>query len=158
LSIYDNDRRLADRVLESLRRREFALPQDAQDRLLAVLPAVKDGAKTIEDLADLSVFALKTRPLALGEKELALLTDPTRLLLANLSRDLADANDWNSPALTERLRAFAAGQGVGLGKIGPGLRAVLSGGSPAPDLAGALSALGKHESLGRLEDALSRLR
>jgi glutamyl-tRNA synthetase len=44
---------------------------------------------------------------------------------------------------------------VGLGKIGPGLRAVLSGGSPAPDLAGALVALGKAESLSRLDDALS---
>jgi glutamyl-tRNA synthetase len=32
---------------------------------------------------------------------------------------------------------------------------VLSGGSPAPDLAGALDSLGRDESLGRLDDALS---
>ena len=44
---------------------------------------------------------------------------------------------------------------VGLGKIGPGLRAALSGGAPAPDLAGALVSLGKTESLARLDDALS---
>jgi glutamyl-tRNA synthetase len=42
-----------------------------------------------------------------------------------------------------------------MGKYGPALRAALSGGSPAPDLAGALVSLGKEESLARLDDALS---
>jgi glutamyl-tRNA synthetase len=42
-----------------------------------------------------------------------------------------------------------------MGKFGPALRAALSGGAPAPDLAGALVALGKTESLARLDDALS---
>jgi glutamyl-tRNA synthetase len=62
---------------------------------------------------------------------------------------------WDVPALETLNREFAESEGVGLGKIGPALRAVLSGGSPAPDLAGALVALGKDESLGRLDDALS---
>jgi glutamyl-tRNA synthetase len=54
------------------------------------------------------------------------------------------------------LREFAESEGVGIGKFGPALRAVLSGGSPAPDLAGALVALGKAESLARLDDVLSQ--
>jgi glutamyl-tRNA synthetase len=52
------------------------------------------------------------------------------------------------------LREFAEAEGVGLGKIGPALRGVLSGGASAPDLASALAALGKEEALGRLNDAL----
>jgi glutamyl-tRNA synthetase len=35
---------------------------------------------------------------------------------------------------------------------------VLGGGSPAPDLASTLVSLGKDESLGRLDDALSLVR
>jgi glutamyl-tRNA synthetase len=119
------------------------------------IPLVRDGAKTTLELADLTVFALKKRPLELPEKVLALLTDETRARLGRLRENLADAPAWAVPDLERRLRAFAEAEGVGLGKIGPALRAVLSGGSPAPDLAGALVALGKDESLGRLDDALS---
>ena len=65
----------------------------------------------------------------------------------------------SADSLTElraAVRAFAESEGVGLGKFGPALRGVISGGSPAPDLAGALVSLGKQESLGRLDDALSQ--
>jgi glutamyl-tRNA synthetase len=71
---------------------------------------------------------------------------------------LSQATDWSPSALTPVLRAFAAADGVGLGAFGAPLRAVLSGGASAPDLASALSALGKEESLGRVEDALSHVR
>jgi glutamyl-tRNA synthetase len=153
-----DDRRLADLVIETLARRDVAVADDAQNKIVACIPFVKDGAKTIQELADLVAFALKTRPLELDEKGLSLLTDGTRNLLGRLVTDLAVETSWTPAALTTRLRDFAAAEGVGLGKFGPALRAVLSGGSPAPDLAGALCALGKQESLGRLEDALSRLR
>ena len=58
-------------------------------------------------------------------------------------------------ALEASLRAFAEAEGVGLGKVGPWLRGVLSGGAPAPDLASTLTALGREEALGRMDDALS---
>ena len=61
-------------------------------------------------------------------------------------------------ALRGALRAFAAAEGDGMGAFGQALRAVLAGGASAPDLASALTALGKSESLGRIEDALSQVR
>ena len=153
-----DDGRLAGLVLEVLKGRETPLPADAEPRLLAVVPLVKDGAKTILELADLSLFALKDRPLTLDEKGVALLTDETRARLSRLADDLATADDWTPPALQARLRAFSESEGVGMGKFGPALRSVLSGGAPAPDLAGALAALGAEESLGRIKDALSHVR
>jgi glutamyl-tRNA synthetase len=126
--------------------------------LARTTPLVKDGAKTIVELADLTVFALKTRPLALDEKTLGLLTDETRSRLSRLRDRLATAAEWTLESLAQTLRAFAEAEGVGMGKFGPALRGVLSGGAPAPDLASALVALTRDESLGRLEDALSRLR
>jgi glutamyl-tRNA synthetase len=153
-----DDERLSDLVAEDLKTRPFELPCDARARLLAVIPMVKDGAKTIRDLSDLCVFALKQRPLALDPKGLASLSDEMRALLGRLAIALSSQHDWAPAQLTCALRDFAASEGIGLGKFGAPLRAVLSGGSPAPDLAGALAALGKTESLGRLEDALSQSR
>jgi glutamyl-tRNA synthetase len=150
--------RLTELVTQDLKARAFELPSDARTRLLAVIPLVRDGAKTIGDLSDLSVFALKRRPLELDPKGLSLLTDEVRALLSRLAATLVSQHDWAPAPLTSALRDFAASEGVGLGKFGAPLRAVLSGGSPAPDLAGALAALGKSESLGRLEDALSHSR
>jgi glutamyl-tRNA synthetase len=45
-----------------------------------------------------------------------------------------------------------------MGKIGPALRAALCGPGPGPDLATALASLGREESRGRIDDALSQLR
>jgi len=45
---------------------------------------------------------------------------------------------------------------VGFGKVGPVLRAALTGGLPSPDLGKTLCALGRAESLGRLDDALQQ--
>jgi glutamyl-tRNA synthetase len=92
------------------------------------------------------------------EKALVLLSDETRLRLGRLRDAYAATADWEIPALEALNREFAEKEGVGIGKFGPALRACLSGGSPAPDLAGALVALGKSESLGRLDDALSLVR
>jgi glutamyl-tRNA synthetase len=153
-----DDERLTDLVTEDLETRAFDFPPDARARLLATIPMVKDGAKTIRELSDLCVFALKQRPLLLDSKGQSLLTDEIRALLGRLAVALVSQDDWTPAPLTSALRDFAASEGVGLGKFGAPLRAVLSGGSPAPDLAGALTALGKSQSLGRLEDALSRLR
>ncbi|RAK61849.1 glutamate--tRNA ligase [Phenylobacterium hankyongense] len=130
--------------------------RDADLEILArTIPLVRDGAKTTLELADNTLFVLKQRPLELPEKILGLLTEETRARFARLRETLAATPAWTAPELEATLRAFAESEGVGLGKIGPALRGVLSGGSPAPDLAGSLVALGKHESLGRLDDALS---
>jgi glutamyl-tRNA synthetase len=83
------------------------------------------------------------------------LTEETRARLSRLRNLLETQPAWEVAALEAALRGFAEAEGVGMGKFGPALRAVLSGGSPAPDLAGALVSLGKEESLGRLDDALS---
>jgi len=151
-----DDDRLAGLVTPILEGRGIDLPANGRRRLVAVIPAVKDGAKTLVDLADLSLFAVKSRPLALDDKSVALLTSEVRPLLSRLAAALALEGDWSPVGLGAALRAFALAEGVGLGKFGAALRAVLSGGAPAPDLAGSLAALGKAESLGRVEDALSR--
>jgi glutamyl-tRNA synthetase len=150
-----DDARLAELTLKVHRGREAHLPTDALERLTAVIPLVKEGAKTIPELADLTIFALKARPLTLEAKTQQVLSDPeTHGRMERLAGALEVAKDWSHAALETELKNFAAAEGVGLGKIGPGLRGILSGGAVAPDLASALSGLGREESLGRLKDAL----
>jgi glutamyl-tRNA synthetase len=147
--------RLAKLVADVHKSRDWPLHDDHIAVLERVIPHVRDGAKTTLELADATVFALKRRPLELPEKARELLSEETRGRLGRLREALAAAPAWEVSALEALNRQFAESEGVGLGKIGPALRAALSGGSPAPDLAGALVALGKDESLGRLDDALS---
>jgi glutamyl-tRNA synthetase len=151
-------RRLVDLVTPILESREWKLKSTDRAILERTVPLVRDGAKTLLELADLLVFVLRERPLELPEKGRAVLTEEVLGRLARLRDDLAGAIDWAAPALEAGIRSFAEREGVGLGKIGPGLRMVLGGGSPAPDLASTLVSLGKDESLARLDDALSQLR
>jgi glutamyl-tRNA synthetase len=147
--------RLALLVADVLKGRDWPLRSTDLPLIEHVIPLVRDGAKTVLELADACVFALKPRPLEMPEKARALLNEETAARLARLRVRFAAAETWDVASLEALNKSFAESEGVGLGKIGPALRAVLSGGSPAPDLAGALVALGKDESLGRLDDALS---
>ncbi|MCA6299222.1 MAG: hypothetical protein IM624_08470 [Phenylobacterium sp.] len=81
------------------------------------------------------------------------MTEETCARLGRLAAWIEGA-EWTLAALEASIRSFAEAEGVGIGKFGPALRAVLSGGSPAPDLAGALVSIGRDESLARIQDAL----
>ena len=150
--------RLTDLTLEILKSRDWRLKSTDRPILERTIPLVREGAKTLLDLADAVVFVLKTRPLELPDKARSMLSRETLDRLARLRDDLAAAPAWQVAALEARIRAFAEREAVGIGKFGPALRAVLSGGSPAPDLASALVSLGKDESLARIADALSLVR
>ena len=67
---------------------------------------------------------------------------------------LADLETWHHTDIKAALDKFAESEGIGFGKVGPPLRAALTGGLPAPDLAIALELLGRTESLARLGDVM----
>jgi glutamyl-tRNA synthetase len=153
-----DDERLAGLVTEVLAARGLDLPDDLPGRLARTIPLVKEGAQTIPQLADLVLFALAPAGGALTDKTRGLLTEEMVARLTRLAAVLAAANDWSGAALAERLKEFGEAEGGGFGKFGPALRAILAAGTVAPDLASALSALGREEALGRLNDALSQVR
>jgi glutamyl-tRNA synthetase len=156
IKLADNAR-LAALVEKVLASRDAPAPDHLKPRLPELVGLVKEGAKTVLDIADALAFVLRSRPFELDAKTAGqLANNETFERLTRLSSRLSDANDWSIPALEALIRSFAEAEGVGLGKIGPALRGVLSGGAPAPDLATTLVALGQEESLRRLADALSR--
>ena len=150
-----DDERLVRLVEAAMQGRGETPDPQATLALRTAVPLVKSRAKTVLELADQLAFVLKRRPLALDEKTRGQLSDETRARLGRLEGALRDAADFSPAALEAQLRAFAEAEGVGMGKFGPALRGVLAGGSPAPDLAATLAALGREEALGRLHDALT---
>jgi len=148
--------RLASLVARILKSRDVKLRQGDEALIARTIPFVRDGAKTTLELADAVLFVLKTRPLELPEKTVGQIAEAELAgRIGRLRTALANVSDWSVPGLEAALRQFAESEGVGMGKFGPQLRAILSGGAPAPDLAGAMTALGREESLGRIDDALS---
>jgi glutamyl-tRNA synthetase len=150
-----DDDRLTTLTKDAFARRGVSLDETATARLRAAIPLVKEGAQTLLQLADLTQFAIAQRPVSIPEKGQKLLTDETVARLRRLLDRLAiPGTAWTAETLLAELRAFSESEGVGLGKFGPALRVVLGGEAAVPDLASALTALGREESLSRLDDAL----
>ncbi|MFV4649140.1 hypothetical protein ACNJUT_21345, partial [Mycobacterium tuberculosis] len=107
----DNDR-LAALTLHVHEGRGVHAAPERKAALPAVIALVKDGAQTTLQLADLTLFALKSRPLALDAKTQGMLTDETRGRLSRLRARVAEA-EWAVAELEGEIRAFAESEGVG---------------------------------------------
>lgn len=151
-----DDDRLAKQVLDVHLARGHTLGPDDEARLLRAMPFVKDRAKTLLELADQTGFVLKTRPLTIYEKALPMLAGESGERIGRLTGRLRLFESWDVFALEAELKVFAEEEAVGFGKIGPAVRAALTGDGVSPDIAKTLASLGREESLGRLDDALQQ--
>jgi glutamyl-tRNA synthetase len=121
--------------------------------LRAAMPFLKERAKNLIELTDNSKFLTAKRPLALDDKAARLLDAEARARLGRLALSLSAIDDWSGEPLEAAVRAFAEGEALKLGKIAQPLRAALTGGVVSPGIFDVLTALGRAESLGRLDDA-----
>jgi len=151
-----NDDRMAKQLLDVHLARGHALGEDDEARLVRAMPFLKDRAKTVVELADQSGFVLRRRPLDIYEKALPLLAGESGERIGRLRDRLKLFASWDVFALEAELKVFAEEEAVGFGKIGPAVRAALTGDGVSPDIAKTLAALGREESLGRLDDALQQ--
>jgi glutamyl-tRNA synthetase len=148
-----DDERLARILFDYIAtQRQWTLDEALKQRVRAAMPVLKHRAKTIADLADQSFFLIRVRPLALDAAAEKAMKEDVMLRLRRLKPALEGLTLWDGPTIAETLQAFARDEGVGMGQIGPGLRAVVTGGAPAPDLAQTLALLGRDETLARLGD------
>ena len=155
------------RQADDLRLIELARPQfekrlgaapDAQGRarLLAGMAELKQRAKTVVELAEMASFYLRRRPLEVDERARRLLDEPALAQLAGLRRTLAGIEDWTAPEIEAAVRASAEEAGVKLGRIAQPMRAALTGSATSPGIFEVARILGRAETLGRLDDALTR--
>ncbi len=124
----------------------------AESRILALMPGLKERAKTLVELTTSAAFLARTLPLAMDARAHALLTPDARTLLSGIAPQLA-ATDFSQAALDAALRAYAAAAGVKLGQVAQPLRAALTGGTTSPGIDATLAALGRDEALARIAAA-----
>ncbi|HEY3694760.1 glutamate--tRNA ligase, partial [Phenylobacterium sp.] len=122
-----DDDRLARDVLNRLAHRpDLSLGSIAAGRIRALLPHLKERAKTLVELADSAAFLARVVPLPIEPKAAGQLTAEARLLLRDVGQALA-ATDFTTPALDAALRSFAEQSGRKLGQVAQPLRAALTG-------------------------------
>ncbi len=148
-----DDDRLTALVLERLAHRpELAVGAHAAGRIRALMPHLKERAKTIIDLADAAAFLAHPLPLPMQPKAEAQLTAEAKLMLRDVAAALA-ASDFTIAGLDAALRAFADSTGRKLGQVAQPLRAALTGSTVSPGIDATLAALGRDEALARLAAA-----
>jgi glutamyl-tRNA synthetase len=147
-----DDARLARLLAEHIvLHKQWSLSPTAQARVEKSVSVLKKRAKTVAEMADQARFLLLERPLALDAKAQSLIKD-NQQRLKRLHERLAAESAWENAELAATLKAFATNEGVGLGQIGPPLRAALTGGAPSPDIGQTLELLGRDEALARIAD------
>ena len=150
-----DDARLAEEVMARLAGKPGLVSDDvARARIQTLMPALKERARTLVELAESAAFLARTPPLPMNEKAQALLDAPgARAMLGDLARALARV-DFTPPALHAALVAFAEAHGKKLGEVAQPLRAALTGATTSPPIDATLAALGREETLARLTAVL----
>jgi glutamyl-tRNA synthetase len=148
-----DDARLTDLVAERLRETEGTVVSDETlARVRALMPQLKERAKTLVELAKAAEFLCRSVPLPMLPKAEAALTPEARGVLRDLGPALA-ASDFTVAGLDAALRAFAESAGKKLGEVAQPLRAALTGSNVSPGIDATLAALGREEALRRIAAA-----
>jgi glutamyl-tRNA synthetase len=146
-----DDARLTADVIERLSG-EGSVSEAQAARIAALMPGLKERAKTLAELAASAAFLVRSVPLAFDAKAQAMLTPEAKAMLGDLAGVL-DATDFSPAALDAALRGFAEGSGRKLGQVAQPLRAALTGSLTSPGIDATLAALGRAEALGRIRAA-----
>jgi glutamyl-tRNA synthetase len=119
------------------------------ERIRKGLHDLKERAHTLIELANASLFYVRSRPLAMDEAAGKALDRP---LLGEISQILSGLSDFTSGAIETALKEFSTQKGLKLGKVAMPLRAAITGSTNSPSVFHVAEILGKSEVLGRLGD------
>ncbi len=144
-----DDARLREDVVMRLAKSGVVVDAAAMERILRLMPGLKERAKNLADLAVSAAFLARGVPLPFEPKALALLTEEAKAMLGRLVPVLA-ATDFSAAGVDAALRDFAETEGRKLGQVAQPLRAALTGSTMSPGIDATLEALGAQESLARL--------
>jgi glutamyl-tRNA synthetase len=149
-----DDARLTAEVMKRLAGQDgVVLNTETESRIRALMPGLKERAKTLVELAASAAFLARNVPLPFEDKARALLTPEAKTLLGELAERL-DATDFSAAAVDAALRAYAEATGRKLGQLAQPLRAVLTGSTTSPGIDVTLAALGREEALVRIKEGL----
>lgn len=146
-----DDGALADEVAHLLGRKDppQTLSAIGRERLIKAMPALKERAKTLVELATSAEFLFTDGARELDAAAAKILSDEARRALGEFLGTL-EGTDWTGHALEEKARAFAEAKSLKLGQVAQPVRAALTGKTTSPPIFAMLEVLGREESLKRL--------
>jgi len=121
------------------------------ERLQHAISTLKERGQTLPELAESCRFLWDSNAENLNKKARKALREDGIKRLSELREALDAADSWTIEALQGVLDAYCAAHTLSMGQVGPPLRAALTGGLPAPDLAPVMYWLGRDEVLARIE-------
>jgi glutamyl-tRNA synthetase len=143
------DARLTREVLERYARGGVAFGTDGAARVRALMPDLKERAKTLKELAEAAIFVVADGAPLPDAKAAALLTPEAKARLGDLAQFLGDA-PWERRDLEQWLRDYAEVKGLKLGLVAQPLRVALTGSTQSPPIDAVLMALGRSEAVSRM--------
>jgi glutamyl-tRNA synthetase len=150
----DDEELIRDVLRRLAHRADVSLGSLAPERIRALMPALKERAKTLVELADSAAFLARSVPLPMEPKAGAVLTTEAKSMLREVAMLLAET-DFSLPAIDAALRQFAERSGRKLGQVAQPLRAALTGSTVSPGIDAVLNVLGREEALSRIGAATS---
>ena len=131
---------------------DLVLDEVTGQRILALMPGLKERAKTLVELAASAAFLARRVKLTFDPKAQAVLTDDAKGMLRDLAGALA-ATDFSVAGVDAALRLYAEQTGRKLGQVAQPLRAALTGSTTSPGIDATLATLGREEALARIAAA-----
>ncbi len=120
-----------------------------------VIKAQREKAKTLVDLAKVSVFYYRDPAEYDAKSAQKAFAGDAAKVLAELKATMAGLDDWSRESIHGCLETVVNKLEVGFGKVGMPARLAVTGGAPSPDLDLVLYLVGKDNCLRRLDKAIA---
>jgi glutamyl-tRNA synthetase len=131
------------------------LTGDDQLLLRRTMPELKKRASNLNELTQSCLFLFRSRPIGMDDAASKLLASASPAVMRQARTAVAGVNDWQVETLEGTTRALAEAAAVKLGQVAQPLRAAVTGAAQSPGLFDVMAALGRDETLGRIDDALA---
>lgn len=149
--------RLADLILEHYPTLPASLNEKvAKSRLITGIEGLKERGDTIKEIAKQAHFYFKARPLPVVEDAAPILDDEARKVMASLIDALKTVDDFSADGVQDALKSFVKDQNLKFKDVGMPLRVSLTGTKSSPSVNEIAAALGREETLKRLEDVVMK--
>ena len=131
------------------------LSQIEMAKIKTSLTILRERSKKLPEILGKARFLLGARPFAPDESDKKFINTVFNGILKRLTPLLAKVTNWTKEDLEALFRNFAEAEGLGLGKIAQPMKVVLSGTTKSPSTFDMMVAIGKDETLARIEDTIA---
>ena len=131
------------------------LNDETRPMLLKAMPALKERAKTLVNLAQGAAFIFEQRPIPMEEKAASLLNEDGLAVVKSILPLFEALGDWSPETVEACIRTYTEKNDLKLGKVAQPIRAAVTGKATSPGAFDVLQILGREASLARLKDIVT---